>query len=134
MRKGILALVVATIACLLTATTASAQAPAPKVLVFHGTPDATVNAGLAAIEALGTNNGFDVDDTANAGDFTAANLAQYRAIVVLGNSGNDALNAAHFCDLDRPMARSAWRNSSGIPLSERWRAPSSCVCLPRNGR
>ncbi|HEX5620697.1 MAG TPA: PKD domain-containing protein [Solirubrobacteraceae bacterium] len=94
MRKGILALVVATIACLLTATTASAQAPAPKVLVFHGTPDATVNAGLAAIEALGTNNGFDVDDTANAGDFTAANLAQYRAIVVLGNSGNDALNAA----------------------------------------
>ena len=93
MRKGILALVVATIASLLLAASASAQAPAPKVLVFHGTPDATVNAGLAAIEALGTNNGFDVDDSANAGDFTATNLAQYRAIVFLGNSG-DALNAA----------------------------------------
>src|SRR4029079_19070836 len=94
MRKGILALVVATIASLLLAASASAQAPAPKVLVFHGTPDATVTAGLAAIEALGTGNGFDVDDTANAGDFTAASLAHDRAIVFLGNSGNDALNAA----------------------------------------
>jgi PKD repeat protein/plastocyanin/type 1 glutamine amidotransferase len=93
MRKGILALVIATIASLLLAASASAQAPAPKVLVFHGTPDATVTAGLAAIEALGTDNGFDVDDTANAGDFTANNLAQYRAIVFLGNSG-DALSTA----------------------------------------
>ncbi|HET8786291.1 MAG TPA: ThuA domain-containing protein, partial [Candidatus Limnocylindrales bacterium] len=93
MRKGILAFVVATIACLLTAASASAQAPAPKVLVFHGPSNATVAAGLDAIEALGTDNGFDVDDTANAGDFTATNLAQYRAIVFLGNSG-DALDTA----------------------------------------
>src|SRR4029078_7616753 len=93
MRKGISAFVVATFACLLLAASASAQAAAPKVLVFHGTPDATVTAGVAAIEALGTSNGFDVGDSASAGDFTASNLAQYRAIVFLGNSG-DALSAA----------------------------------------
>ena len=61
--------------------------------MFHGTPDATVNAGVAAIQALGTANDFAVTTSQNAGDFTAANLEQYRAVVYLGNAGN-ALNAA----------------------------------------
>ncbi len=73
--------------------TATAQAPATKVLVFHGAPDATVNAGVAAIQALGTANDFSVTPSQNASDFTAANLEQYRAIVFLGNAGN-ALSAA----------------------------------------
>ena len=55
--------------------------------------DATINAGVAAIEALGAANDFEVDTTQTAADFTAANLEQYRAIVFLGNAG-DPLNAA----------------------------------------
>ena len=93
MRKGISAFVIATIACLLLAAGAAAQAPAPKVLVFHGTPDATVTAGLGAIEALGTSNGFDVDATENAAAFTAENLAQYDVVIFLCTTG-DVLDAA----------------------------------------
>src|SRR5262245_17970852 len=93
MRQGILAFVVATTAALVLAATAQAQAPQPKVLVFHGAPDATVTAGVDAIEALGAANGFDVTDTQSAADFTPSGLGQYRAIVFLGNTGH-ALNAA----------------------------------------
>ena len=88
-----LALILVAATGLAAADSASAQAPATKVLVFHGTPDATVNAGVAAIQALGTANDFAVTTSQNAGDFTAANLEQYRAVVYLGNAGN-ALNAA----------------------------------------
>ena len=63
------------------------------MLVFHGAPDATVNAGVAAIEALGAANDFEVDTSQSAADFTAANLDQYRAVVFLDNDG-DPLNAA----------------------------------------
>ena len=63
------------------------------MLVFHGAPNDTVNAGVAAIEALGAANDFEVETTQSAADFTAANLEQYRAVVFLGNAG-DALNAA----------------------------------------
>ena len=63
------------------------------MLVFHGPPDATVDAGVAALEALGAANDFEVDPTQNAADFTAANLAGYRAVVFLDNEG-DRLNAA----------------------------------------
>src|SRR5919198_2463377 len=72
---------VATFVCLLGASTASAQAPATKVLVFHGAPNDTVNAGVAAIQALGASNDFAVTTSQSASDFTAANLEQYRAIV-----------------------------------------------------
>ena len=91
--RAFLALALAAVVSLLLAATATAQAPATTVLVFHGTPDATVTAGVAAIEALGAANDFEVDTSQNAADFTAANLEQYRAIVFLGNAG-DALNAA----------------------------------------
>ncbi len=63
------------------------------MLVFHGAPDATVNAGVAAIEALGAAQQLRGRQDPQASDFTAANLDQYRAIVFLGTAGNQ-LNAA----------------------------------------
>ena len=91
--RALLALALAAVVSLLVAASATAQAPAITVLVFHGAPNATIDAGVDAIEALGAENDFDVETTQDAGDFTAANLEQYRAIVFLGNAGN-ALNAA----------------------------------------
>ena len=72
---------------------ASAQAQAPvKVLVFHGPPDATTTAGVAALEELGADNDFDVDATADATQIAEDNLAGYRAVVFLNTAG-DLLNA-----------------------------------------
>ncbi|HEX6020494.1 MAG TPA: ThuA domain-containing protein, partial [Solirubrobacter sp.] len=77
---------------LIGAAAASAQSP-PRVLVFHGPSDATIDAGVNALEAIGAANDFDVDPTADATVFTASNLANYRAVVFLNNAG-DRLNAA----------------------------------------
>ena len=76
---------------LLGAASAFGQTTPIKVLVFHGPSDAVVDAGVTAITNLGTTNGFEVTDTQDAAAFTAANLAQYRAVVFLNNSG-DRLN------------------------------------------
>jgi PKD repeat protein/type 1 glutamine amidotransferase len=83
----------AAVGSLLGAAGATAQAPAVKVLVFHGAPDATVNAGVSAIQALGADNGFAVDETQNPTAFSSSNLRQYRAVIFLGNTG-DQLDAA----------------------------------------
>jgi PKD repeat protein/type 1 glutamine amidotransferase/plastocyanin len=92
--RGLSAVVaLAAIFSVLLAGGAAAQTPATGVLVFHGAPNETVNAGVAAIQALGADNDFAVTTSQSAGDFTAANLEQYRAIVFLGNAGN-ALDAA----------------------------------------
>ena len=72
---------------------ASASAQAPRVLVFHGPSDAVNDAGVAALEAIGAANSFEVDPTADAATFTTSNLAGYRAVVFLNNDG-DRLNAA----------------------------------------
>jgi len=74
------------------AASALAQS-AGKVLVFHGPTDGTVTAGVAALEAIGDANDLDIDATSNATAFTAANLANYRAVVFLDNEG-DLLNSA----------------------------------------
>src|SRR5262245_23333127 len=88
------ALVLAAAVSLLGAAGAAGQASPPTVLVFHGAPNDTVNAGIAAIQAVAADGDFEVDTTQSAADFTAANLEQYRAVVFLGSAGNDALNAA----------------------------------------
>ena len=71
MRKGkglsSTVVVVAAIFSLLFAASASGQAAPPTVLVFHGAPNETVNAGVAAIQALGAANDFDVDTSAERG-------------------------------------------------------------------
>ncbi len=63
----------------------------PKVLVFSktmGFKHASIPAGIAAIEKLGMEHGFEVDTTKNANMFTEDNLAQYAAIIFMSTTGN----------------------------------------------
>src|SRR3954452_21748389 len=78
-------------ALVLLAWTSTAQAQGVKVLVFTGPPDATSTAGVEAIKAIGTANGFTVDSTAAATAITATKLADYRSLVFLNTAG-DLLN------------------------------------------
>src|SRR3954451_14298357 len=73
---------------LLASVPAHAQAPEIKVLVFHGAGDPTTDAGVAAIEGLGSAHGVTVVDTADSSAFTADNLATYRAGVFLNTPGD----------------------------------------------
>src|SRR3954469_19120124 len=91
-RRLLLAAIVAFGLSLLGASGAKAQSTI-KVLVFTGPSDATTDAGVAALQSLGGAHDFGVDVTQNAGAFTAANLAQYRAVVFLNNAG-DRLDGA----------------------------------------
>ncbi|WP_144126813.1 ThuA domain-containing protein [Catellatospora sichuanensis] len=99
MRKRVLSLVAGLATVLATtlfapATPASA-APLTKVLVFSKTAGfrhSSIPNGIAAIQALGSANGFTVTATEDAGQFTAANLAQFQAVIWLSTTG-DVLNA-----------------------------------------
>ena len=86
-----LALLFAATVCLFSTADAFAQSTT-RVLVFHGPTDAVNTAGVSAIEALGTANNFTADNTADATQFNATNLARYRAVVFLDNKG-DLLSA-----------------------------------------
>ncbi|MFR9722434.1 ThuA domain-containing protein [Streptomyces sp. MS19] len=89
----------------LTATAAPAPAPAPApeaeaeptdVLVFSRTTGfrhSSIEAGVAAIEQLGDENGFAVTATEDPAAFTTANLARYQAVVWLSTTG-DVLDSA----------------------------------------
>ena len=72
----------------------------PKILVFAKTAGfyhKAIPAGLAAIQKLGTQNGFDVDTTRDSQAFTAKNLKKYKAVVFLNTTGtlfNDQQRAA----------------------------------------
>src|SRR5690606_5852547 len=64
------------------------------VLVFSktgGFRHGSIPAGIAAIQQLGEENGFEVTATEDAGAFTDENLAQYEAVVWLSTTG-DVLN------------------------------------------
>lgn len=67
----------------------SDAAPAFKVLIFHNATETvedhkdSVPAGIAAIKQLGAANDFTVATTTDPQAFTAANLAQYKAIIFL---------------------------------------------------
>jgi glucose/arabinose dehydrogenase/cytochrome c551/c552/type 1 glutamine amidotransferase len=63
----------------------------PKVLVFSktmGFKHASIPAGIAAIQKLGSENGFAVDTTKSAELFTDENLKQYSAIIFMSTTGN----------------------------------------------
>ncbi|NND79306.1 MAG: ThuA domain-containing protein, partial [Maribacter sp.] len=63
----------------------------PKVLVFSktmGFKHASIPKGIEAIQKLGVENGFEVDTTKNASQFTDDNLKHYSAIVFLSTTGN----------------------------------------------
>jgi type 1 glutamine amidotransferase len=72
----------------------SAAAPLTRVLVFSKTAGfrhSSIPNGIAAIQQLGTANGFSVTATEDANQFTTANLAQYQAVIWLETTG-DVLN------------------------------------------
>ncbi len=63
----------------------------PKVLVFSktmGFKHASIPTGIAAIQKLGGENGFEVDTTKNAELFNEDNLKQYSAVVFLSTTMN----------------------------------------------
>ena len=63
----------------------------PKVLIFSktmGFEHKSIPAGVAAIQKLGTENGFAVDTTKNAALFTDDNLKKYAAVIFLSTTGN----------------------------------------------
>ncbi|GIF51208.1 type 1 glutamine amidotransferase [Asanoa ferruginea] len=73
----------------------ASAAPVTKVLVFSKTAGfrhSSIPNGIAAIQLLGSQNGFTVTATEDAAQFTTANLAQYQAVVFLSTTG-DVLNA-----------------------------------------
>lgn len=75
----------------------------PKVLVFSktaGFQHESIPAGIAAIQTLGNENGFDVDTTANADMFMEDSLKQYAAVVFLSTTG-DVLNNYQEAEFER---------------------------------
>jgi type 1 glutamine amidotransferase len=74
----------------------ASAAPLTKVLVFSKTAGfrhSSIPNGIAAIQALGSANGFAVTATEDANQFTTANLNQYQAVIWLSTTG-DVLNAS----------------------------------------
>ncbi len=75
----------------------------PKVLVFSKTAGfyhESIPSGLAAIQKLGEENGFEVDTTTNASDFNEENLETYSAVVFLSTTG-DVLDHYQEADFER---------------------------------
>jgi glucose/arabinose dehydrogenase/plastocyanin len=67
------------------------QEPLQKVLVFSKTAGFrhdSIPAGIAAIERLGADHGFEVDATEDASQFTDAYLSQYDVVVFLSTTGD----------------------------------------------
>jgi|GEM_PF-519684 type 1 glutamine amidotransferase len=63
----------------------------PRVLVFTrtaGFDHGTRTVADSLVKALGAANGFDVDTSNNAASFTDSNLAKYRAVVCINNTGD----------------------------------------------
>jgi type 1 glutamine amidotransferase len=85
----------ATAALALPAVAAQAADTPYEVLVFSKTAGfrhSSIAVGIQTIQALGAANSFTVTATENAALFTAANLAQYEAVIFLNTTG-DVLNA-----------------------------------------
>ena len=86
-----------------TAHAASADDPAFRVLVFSKTTGFrhdSIPAGVAAIQKLGQENGFAVDVTEDATQFTDANLAKYQTVVFMSTTGDP---------LDQPEEKAAFQ-------------------------
>ncbi|MFC5828313.1 ThuA domain-containing protein [Nonomuraea insulae] len=89
-----LGIVLALLMCVITPAAVTAEAAAYQVLVFSKTAGFrhdSIPAGVEAVRSLGAANGFTVTATEDAGAFTTANLANYRAVVFLSTTG-DVLN------------------------------------------
>ncbi|NUT94377.1 MAG: ThuA domain-containing protein, partial [Saccharothrix sp.] len=74
-----------------------------KALVFSKTAGfhhPSIEPGIAAIEQLGAQHGFTVDNTVDAAAFTDANLAQYEVVIFLSTTG-DVLDATQQAAFER---------------------------------
>jgi cytochrome c len=63
----------------------------PRILVFtktKGYHHESIPDGVAAIQTLGKENGFEVDTTKDASQFTENNLKKYKAVIFLSTTGN----------------------------------------------
>ncbi|AVH55429.1 MULTISPECIES: ThuA domain-containing protein [Streptomyces] len=86
---------------------AASDADESRVLVFSKTAGFrhdSIPEGIAAVRALGTEGGFAVDATEDAGAFTTRNLAQYDAVVFLSTTG-DVLDSAQQTAFERYIKR-----------------------------
>ncbi|SEN76531.1 cytochrome c [Mucilaginibacter gossypiicola] len=75
----------------------------PRVLVFSktlGWHHSCIPFGIAAIQKLGTENGFDVDTTTNSANFNDDNLKKYQAVIFNCTTGN-VLNAVEQAAFER---------------------------------
>ncbi|MFI5928599.1 ThuA domain-containing protein [Micromonospora sp. NPDC051543] len=85
------------------ATPPAASAAPFTVLVFSKTAGfrhGSITPGITAIQQLGAANGFTVEATEDAGQFTDANLARFAAVIWLSTTG-DVLNAAQQAAFER---------------------------------
>lgn len=81
----------------------SKEQVSPKVLVFSKTAGfrhTSIEAGVAAIQKLGKEHGFEVDHTEDSRDFTAAKLNKYAAIIWLSTT-MDVLNEVQQSEFER---------------------------------
>lgn len=88
--KKYLLLVLVTIACFAISCSKKRNGK-PRVLVFTKTAafvHASIPKGVAAVQKLGTENGFDVDTTSNAAFFNEDSLKKYAAVIFLSTTGN----------------------------------------------
>ncbi|HEX8038641.1 MAG TPA: ThuA domain-containing protein, partial [Chryseosolibacter sp.] len=88
--KRILFLLAVSAAVVLTSCSHKRQGK-PRVLVFSKTAGfvhSSIPAGVAAVQKLGAQNGFDVDTTKNAAYFQEDSLKKYAAVIFLSTTGN----------------------------------------------
>lgn len=81
----------------------SCSSEKPRVLVFSKTEGfyhTSIPDGIAAIQKLGAENGFEVDTTTSANLFTEENLKNYSAIIFLNTTG-DVLNYSQQAEFER---------------------------------
>jgi glucose/arabinose dehydrogenase/cytochrome c551/c552 len=79
------------------------KASKPKILVFSKTAGyhhESIPQGIAALQKLGSENGFDVDTTTQSSNFNEDNLKQYSAVIFMSTTGN-VLNNIEEADFER---------------------------------
>ncbi|MDR6941751.1 ThuA domain-containing protein [Mucilaginibacter pocheonensis] len=89
MKKIVLMLMAA--CCCIAISCNKKRAGKPRVLVFSktmGFHHASIDAGIAAIRKLGSENGFDVDTTKDANMFNEENLKKYSTVIFLSTTGD----------------------------------------------
>ena len=89
--------------CLFLFAACSQRSGTPKVLVFSKTAGfyhESIPDGVAALQKIGQENGFDVDTTTNGEMFTEENLKQYSAVIFLSTTG-DVLNNYQEAEFER---------------------------------